>query len=331
MTNTLESDPVTGIPGDHEVHHDRIYPATEVPFLWDVVESRVKELHEKGITGKGVVVSVMDTGYTPHPLLPTPIAKRNFTNDGTPDDVTDRNGHGNWCIGRILARPGSDGTPVGLAPGADLIVVKVLGDSGAGRVTWSQQGRVWAAQQGAHVNSVSIGGPSPNDDSVEISMLEANELGTLIELDAAGNSGYNGRDSVDSPGNAKSGLGVGSYRRDGGISVFSSGGPDVDVACPGEDVTSTSHRGSGWSTQSGTSMATPFCAGLMALTIDAYRQAGVPDSEMTGADFWRKFLADRAAEGDNEDGGQPGKDARFGHGKPLILKWIDHILNYKSV
>ena len=311
----------TFIPGDHVVHENVTYASEQVPDLWDLIENKLSEVWAKGIAGKGVNICVMDTGYAPHPNLPKPIAVRNFTGRNQ-DDVTDRNGHGNWCIGRTNGRGG-----VGIAPEANLIVAKVLSDSGSGSVDWSMRGRVWAAEQGAHVTSVSIGGGGPVPGAAE-SMREANTLGTLIECDAAGNAGFRGRNTIDYPGKYMEGLCVGAYRRDGSIANFSSGGRELDIATPGEQVISTSHRGNGWSTQSGTSMATPFMAGLCALIIQKRRQLGVPDHEMNGADAWREFL-NRPEFVD--DAGDPGKDPRFGIGKPRILRIIDWLGDYENI
>lgn len=313
-----------GILPDTIFHKDIVYPASTVPFLWDIAESRIKELHDRGIDGRGVNVVVMDTGWSDHTNLPKPYYLNDFT--GSRNGTRDVQGHGSWCNGRIAGTGG-----IGIAPGCSVGHIKVLGDEGSGRTDWSELGRLDAARNGAHLLSVSIGGPCVGGTRLEDSMRKANELGTLLEIDAAGNSGFNGRrNTIDCPGKALTGFAVGAYRRDGNISGFSSGGREIDVACPGEQVISTSHHGSGWSTSSGTSMATPFFTGIMALVVQKRRQLGVPDSNMIGADVWREFfqsegITDRAI----EDAGQPGKDNRYGLGKPFVYHIVEWLGDYK--
>lgn len=312
-----------GIPDDHQVHSDIVYPASQdPPPLWDLIWGRIQELHDMGLDGSGVRFGVMDTGYTPHPNLKAPVAARNFTSSGRGQgDVTDRNGHGMWCGGRI----GGDG--VGIAPGAYFCVAKVLGDNGRGRSDWSQSGREWLAKQGCHVLSVSIGGS--HAPGLEQSFDIAYKSGMIIECDAAGNSGRGG---VDYPAKSRLGIPVASFRRDGKISNFSSIGNEVDVACPGEQVISTSHRGSGWSTQSGTSMACPFMAGLQCLSIQKLRRKGYSDDEMRGPSFWRQLWTKEGIyERAFEDAGRPGRDSSFGLGKYLILGFVNWLGDYKYV
>ena len=312
-----------GIPGDLVRHPNLTYPSATVPFLWDIVEARIKELNERGLDGRGVKVGVMDTGWSSHTHLKKPFYLKDFT--GSRVGTRDLNGHGSWCNGRIV---GSGG--IGIAPGADIAHAKVLGDNGSGRTDWSDQGRIDLARQGCDLLSVSIGGPCINDGSLEASMRRANELGTLLEIDAAGNSGFNGRtNTIDCPGKAVTGFAVGATNRSGVISGFSSGGSQLDVACPGEQVISCSHTGSGWATLSGTSMATPFFAGLMALVVQKRRQNGVPDSEMTGAEAWREFFQREGIyERAMEDAGREGNDPSYGMGKPVIYHLVEWMGDY---
>jgi len=271
-----------------------------------------------------VNVIVMDTGWSPHTHLPKPYYLNDFTNSRT--GTRDVQGHGSWCNGRIAGLQG-----VGVAPGCSIGHIKVLGDNGSGRTDWSEAGRIDAAKNGAHLLSVSIGGPCIGDGRLEASMKKANELGTLLEIDAAGNSGFNGRNStIDCPGKALTGFSVGAYKKSGQISSSSSGGRELDVACPGEQVTSTSHRGSGWATMSGTSMATPFFCGVMALVVQKRRNMGVPDSEMTGAASWRSFFTSEGILGKAmEDAGTPGTDPQYGMGKPFVYHIIEWLGDYK--
>ncbi len=306
-----------GIPPDHRVHEDQVFTQAAVPQLWHIPKSVFQPIWDSGITGKGVKIAINDTGVNPHQNLPTPIASRNFTNSSGGGNV-DRNGHGTHCAGTAL---GHDG--LGCAPEADLIATKVLSDSGSGATSWINSGRVWASQQGADIISESLGGGGSGRPDEE-SIAEAYANGVSICVAAAGNSGYNGRNTIGYPGRYLSTCCVGAYRSDGSIATFSSGGREIDVATPGQQIISANYRG-GYVAMSGTSMATPMWAGLMALIIHKRRITGFPDSK--GIDAWRDFYV---TEGFMEDAGTPGKDVRYGLGKPLItniLTWLKEPLN----
>lgn len=306
-----------GIPPDHIVHHDMVFTQSTVPQLWHIPKVVFQPIWDMGITGKGVIVAIDDTGVSPHSDLPTPIKSRNFTNSPGGGDI-DRNGHGTHCAGTAVGRNG-----LGCAPEADLIATKVLSDQGSGATSWINAGRVWAAKEGADIISESLGGPSGGRQDMD-SIDEAYEAGVSICVAAAGNSGYRGSNTIGYPGRYLTTGCVGAYRSDGQIATFSSGGREIDVATPGQEIISASYRG-GYVAMSGTSMATPMFAGLMALIIHKRRITGFPD--IKGMDAWREFFQ---TAGFMEDAGDPGKDVRFGYGKPLITKilnWLREPLN----
>jgi len=284
------------------------------PAVWSIDPKVFEPIWAQGITGEGVKVCVCDTGIVSHPNVKKAEQARNFTNSGSgANDVTDRNGHGTHCAGTIL---GSGG--IGVAPGATLMVAKVLSDSGSGSTSWINAGLIWAAENGADIASRSLGGSQGDQDDVQ-AINEAYAKGLSIDVCAAGNSGFSGGgNTIGYPARYDLGVCVGATRRDGQIANFSSGGPQMDVATPGEQIISASYRG-GFTAMSGTSMATPFMAGLLALVICKMRKTGRPVP--MGFMGWLTFLTTK---GFLEDRGAPGFDPRFGNGYPMV----DRILAY---
>ena len=256
-------------------------------------------------TGEGIKIAILDTGYVPHRDLPEPIAAETFVRG---ESVQDRNGHGTHCAGTALGRNG-----IGVAPGADLIVGKVLSNGGSGSSTGIAAGIRWAVNVGADVISLSLGGPpfGPTRDAI----VAARRAGVLV-FAAAGNAGFNGRrNTIGHPARYRPDpLCVGAVRRDGRIAGFSSGGTEMDLAAPGERIVSASIRG-GRVEMNGTSMACPGAAGCGALVTARVRATGRPT--IAGADAWREFTRPFM-----EDRGTPGHDPSFGHG---VLRTADII------
>ncbi|MBV1848885.1 S8 family peptidase [Catellatospora tritici] len=231
-----------------------------------------------GYTGKGVKVAVLDTGIdVNHPDLKDQI-------DGTAsfvpgEAITDVNGHGTHVASTIVGTGAASGGEFkGVAPGADLIVGKVLaGAEGYGQDSWIIAGMQWAAESGADVVSMSLGDQYPTDGSDPMSQavdaLSA-QYGTLFVI-AAGNSGP---ESISTPGAAASALTVAATDKQDYLAGFSSTGPlafsggmKPDIAAPGVDITAARSQdmtdgGEGlYRTLSGTSMATPHVAGAAAI------------------------------------------------------------------
>lgn len=286
------------------------------PGSWDMTQwlPKLQKIWDMGITGKGVRIAIHDTGVDEnHPHLPKAVARRSFVGG----DTGDRNGHGTWCAGRALGRNGP-----GIAPEADLIIAKVLSDSGSGSTSGINSAYAWSADEGADIISGSYGGSGASNSDI-IALETAYELGVQFATFSAGNAGYNGSNTIGYPARYLNSWCNGATRKDGQIANFSSGGREIDDATPGEQVTSCA-PGGGWNTFSGTSMSCPFRAGLQALIIHKRRRIGLP--ALFGADGWREFFSEK---GFFDDLGQPGKDVRFGLGVPLIDKILDWLVDPK--
>ncbi|MFD5069325.1 S8 family serine peptidase, partial [Streptomyces sp. NPDC058369] len=190
-----------------------------------------------GYDGKGTKVAVLDTGADAgHPDLKGRITEsKNFTDSDTTDD---RQGHGTHTLSTVGGSgAASDGKKKGVAPGADLLVGKVLNDSGSGDSSWIIAGMQWAVDQKADVVSMSLGSSAPTDCTDPMS-LAAEELGrskdTLFVV-AAGNSGPS-LNTVSSPGCAPSVLTVGAGARGDSTASVASPGPASGAPSPAPEL-----------------------------------------------------------------------------------------------
>ncbi len=160
-------------------------------------------LWEKGIDGRGVKVAVIDSGIDKnHPdLVGKVVAEKNFLSDEiTADDLL---GHGTMVAG-IIAGTGaaSGGLYKGIAPGADLISVKVIDGQGDGKVSDIIAGIEWAIYSGADVLSLSLGGINLGETNPPITMAADNAAAAgVVVCVAAGN-----RNNSDTRGTAAKSL-----------------------------------------------------------------------------------------------------------------------------
>ncbi|GIE95607.1 S8 family serine peptidase [Paractinoplanes rishiriensis] len=236
---------------------------------------------QAGYTGTGAKVAVLDTGIdATHPDVAGQIVeKADFTVEG--GDAVDRFGHGTH-VAAVAAGTGaaSGGARKGVAPGAKLLVGKVLDDSGEGTDSMVIAGMEWAASRAPVVN-MSLTGYEPSDGSDPVSLaveeLSA-ETGTLFVV-AAGNAGPVDN-SIPSPGAAPSSLAVGAVDGADALAEFSSRGPVLgskamkpDLVAPGVEIVAARAAGTTmgravdarYVAASGTSMASPHVAGAAAL------------------------------------------------------------------
>ncbi|MGY2128371.1 S8 family serine peptidase [Blastococcus sp. SYSU DS0617] len=243
-----------------------------------------------------VVVAVLDSGVAPHEeLVGALLPGRNFTDSpGGPTDSGDRDGHGTHVSGTVVADPGSH--VEGVAAGAKVLPVKVLGDDGWGESAWVADGIIWAVDQGADVINMSLGGESSSLMTQAIGY--ARSKGVTVVASA-------GNDNTSAPQYPAADAGViavAATEEFGDRAWFSNYGTYVDVAAPGVDIASTypAELGS-YEWLSGTSMAAPHVAGVVAL-MEAVAPALTPDQ------------VERALTGSATDLGAAGRDDLFGHG-----------------
>ena len=164
----------------------RVEPTLDV----SVPQIHAPEAWAAGYDGTGSKVAVLDTGYDPtHPDLAGQVTETaNFTTDPT---VTDGNGHGTHVASTIAGTGAASGGKYrGVAPGADLMIGKVLADAGYGEDSWVMAGMEWAVAQHADVVSMSLGGDvTDGTDPLSLAIDDLSAQSDTLFVVAAGNNG----------------------------------------------------------------------------------------------------------------------------------------------
>ncbi|MEU2945967.1 S8 family peptidase [Nocardiopsis alba] len=229
---------------------------TMVPWGLDRIDQEDLPLDGSYTTeadGSGSSAYIIDTGIDPdHPDFG---GRAEVGFDATGGDGLDRQGHGTHVAGTV----GSDS--YGVAPGADLFGVKVLGDDGSGTYDDVIAGIDWVAENAGPnaVANMSLGGPA--SQAVDDAVNALAESGVFVAV-AAGNESQDAGNV--SPGGASGVVTVAASDSSDGAASFSNYGSAVDIYAPGVDVESTI-PGGGTDSYSGTSMASPHVAGAAAL------------------------------------------------------------------
>jgi len=219
----------------------------EAPAAWETT------------TGSAAVITaILDTGVDQnHPDLRDKIVKNvNFTDSSTVDDI---HGHGTHVAGIAAAATNNGVGVAGLGYDSTIMNVKVLGDDGSGYYSWVINGIIWAADNGAQVINMSLGGSS-SSRALEDAINYAWSKGVVV-VAAAGNSGST---SPFYPAHYANCMAVAATDRYDNKPSWSNYGSWVDVAAPGVSIYATL-KGSSYGYKSGTSMASPHVAGLAAL------------------------------------------------------------------
>lgn len=257
----------------------------------------------KKYTGEGVTIAVMDTGIYPHPdfLLPRKrlLAFKDFVKNKTAP--YDDNGHGTHCAGAAAGNGYSSvGKYCGPAYDAGIVAIKILNKMGTGKTSNAIKGVEWvlANRQKYKIRIVSLSFGykatiSYREDPLCQALEKAWNAG-LVVCTAAGNDGP-APQTINSPGIHPTFITVGAFDdknsidgSDDEVADFSSRGPTIDgltkpdLLFPGSNIVSARAKGSyldklpgnktidDWYLSfSGTSMATPICAGVIAQLLEA--------------------------------------------------------------
>ncbi len=220
-----------------------------------------------------IKVAVIDTGIDlDHPDLGANV-KGGINTTYSWRTADDDNGHGSHVAGTIGAANNLLGV-IGVGHEIDLYAVKVLNSGGSGYVSDIIEGIQWSINNNMDVINMSLGTTS-NVQSFHDAVIAAKNAGIVV-VSAAGNSG-SGDNTVIYPAKYSESIAVSATNSSDGQPSWSSRGPEVDLAAPGNSIYST-YKSGGYATLSGTSMATPHVAGAAAMVLATH--AGFSPSQV---------------------------------------------------
>ena len=228
---------------------------------------QAKNMWSEASRGEGVNIAVIDSGCDiDHESLKDNIVfVRNFTDEDkkNPNIVVDRVGHGTHVAG-IIAANGDNKTIVGVAPWANLYILKAIDKTGSGKVSWVINAINYAVEKKVDIISMSLG--MPNDDPKLEKAIKNAINNNILVVCAAGNEGDGNANDFEYsyPASYVDVISVGAVDKRGVPASFSNSNLVVDLVAPGVDIVST-YPNNQFAILSGTSMAAPHVTGSLAL------------------------------------------------------------------
>lgn len=235
-------------PNDHNLDSQWALSAIGLPDAWSITRGK-----------QDILVAVIDSGVAlSHPELTGRLVPGwdYVHDDAVPED---EHGHGTTVAGVIAANTDNGQQIAGVTWGTRVLPLKVLDQNGNGNDSDVALAIIEAADRGAQVINLSLGGEEASS-TLQEAVDYAHNKGVVI-VAASGNE----HAPVLYPAACDGVIAVGATGEGGGIASFSNYGPEMDVVAPGDQILGISRDG--WSTRivSGTSFAAPHVAGLAAL------------------------------------------------------------------
>jgi len=305
---------------------------------WAFEDSEIRELQDTGLSGEGVRVCMVDTGVslTHSSLENADVVFEDFVGNSINPTDYGTIAHGTLMAGLLV----SSDFQMGIAPNATLGMAAALsanGEDNTGSETRVAEAIRWCIFDfEADIISLSLGGEQDQSASREgpaaSATRQAIDAGIFV-VAAAGNDGGKGDDGfVSAPGNVNLVITVGASDRDGNVWSQSSRGESIDadgnnrvyphqkpeVTAPGVNILSTGEDES-WYTSSGTSDATVFVAGALALILEAHPELK-PNQQSTTAciELVKRALADSISLDSQHDSLQ-------GYGHLKAKAWLNQL------
>lgn len=245
--------------------------------------------------GSGVKIAVLDTGIVTHPAFTTSISTIQLVPASL--DPSQQNAHGTAVASVII---GNDPLTPGVAPGADLIAVRIANDDGQSDSFLLAKGVVSAIDAGAKIINISMG--SFGDSAIVRNAIEYARASGAVIVAAAGN---NGLDRVAYPAANEGVIAVGGVDALGNHLDFSNTGDSIAISAPGYSI-NAAWTGDQAASVTGTSFSSPIVAGAIAAVMT---QSG---GKLTATQAWNLLSSYL------NDGGAAGDDSQLGAGMPDI-------------
>ena len=305
---------------------------------WAFEQSEIRSLQDDGLSGEGVRVCMVDTGLslTHTSLEDADVVFKDFVGSSTDPVDYGSISHGTLMAGLLI----SNDFQIGIAPNVTLGMAAALsadGDNNTGSETRVGDAIRWCVFDfEADIISLSLGGEQDQSASREGPAVSATRQAIdegIFVVAAAGNDGGSADDGfVSAPGNVNLAITVGASNRDGSVwsqssmgeLVDSTGNPRIfphqkpELTAPGVGIVSTG-KNDQWYSSSGTSDATVFVAGALALILEAHPELK-PDATSTTAciELVKRALAESLSSDFSHD-------SRNGYGDLNAELWLNRV------